>query len=207
MLYLFVGYTTIKKWLKKTTGLDRFLIFVFVIGAVIVVISLFRGILDDREVQVEYLKGGNQVSGEADSKIFVDIEGEVISPGVYELADGSRVKDVLMMAGGLSGNADREFCEKNLNLSEVLKDSQKIYIPALSDTPAMTGYSVANSNGNRVCINTATVAELDTLWGIGPARAEAVVKNRPYQSIDDLVSKGVLTKSIVDKNRDSLTVY
>ena len=56
-------------------------------------------------------------------------------------------------------------------------------------------------------INRATITELDTLWGIGTARAESIVKNRPYQSLDDLVSKGVLTKTLVDKNREMMSIY
>jgi competence protein ComEA len=58
-----------------------------------------------------------------------------------------------------------------------------------------------------VNINKATVAELDTLWGIGTARADSIVKNRPYQSVDDLVTKGVLTKSLVERNRLLMSVY
>ena len=198
---------SLKKFLKKTTALDRFLIAVILLGAIVSAVSFFRGILMDRQVQVEFLSGGNKVEGESVSKIFVDIEGSVISPGVYELFDGSRIKDVLVMAGGLSDGADREFCEKNLNMAELVKDGQKIYIPKLSNTNAGQGYVEANSSTKQVNINSATVAELDTLWGIGTARAESIVKNRPYLSVDDLVTKGVLTKSLVEKNRGLLSVY
>lgn len=198
---------TLKKYFEKLNGLDRFLISIILIGAVVAVVSLFRGIVIDRQVQVEYLSGEGIVSGEADSKIFVDIEGAVILPGVYELPDSSRVKDVLVLAGGLSEGANREFCEKNLNMAELLKDGQKIYVPFLENTNAQQGYAEAILSSNKVNVNTASVTELDTLWGIGSARAESIVKNRPYNSIDELISKGALTKSLVDKNRDLLTVY
>ena len=58
-----------------------------------------------------------------------------------------------------------------------------------------------------VNINTATDKELDTLWGIGEARIDGIVKNRPYQSVEELVSKKVLTKQILEKNKDKITVY
>jgi len=202
-----VQLITLKKFLKKTNGLDRFLFIIILIGAIIAIVSLFRGILMDAPVQVEYLAGGNLESSEPNSKIFVDIEGAVIKQGVYELSEGSRIKDVLIMAGGFTDKADRDFSEKNINMAELLKDGQKIYIPYAQDTNTQQGYSEASTANKKISINSASVAELDTLWGIGSTRAESIVKNRPYQSIDELVTKGVLTKSLVDRNRDLLSVY
>lgn len=202
-----MGHVTLGKIIKKSNGLDRFLFFVVLIGVVVTLISLFRGITLDRQVQVEYLKGGSSVAGANVTKIFVDIEGSVMTPGVYQLDEGSRIKDVMVMAGGLSDKADRSYCEKNINMAEQLKDGQKIFIPETINTNAPQGYSVANLGTKLISINSATAAELDTLWGIGAARAESIVKNRPYQSLDDLVTKKVLTKSILDKDRDLLSVY
>jgi len=202
-----VELINLNKFLKKTTGLDRLLFIIILIGAIVAIVSLFRGILMDAPVQVEYLAGGNSENGELNSKIFVDIEGAVIKQGVYELSEGSRIKDVLIMAGGFTDKADRDFSEKNINMAELLKDGQKIYIPYTQDTDTQHGYFEASIASKKISINSASVAELDTLWGIGSTRAESIVKNRPYQSIDELVTKGVLTKSLVDRNRDLLSVY
>lgn len=196
-----------KRFLKKLTGLDRFLFLIILLGATVAFISFFRGILVDRQNKVEYISGGDSGNKNNNPNLIVDIEGAVIAPGVYELSDGSRLKDVLVLAGGLADDADREFCEKNLNMAEVIKDGQKIYIPSVVDTNTSYGYNEANSVGNKVNINSASIAELDTLWGIGTARADSIVKNRPYQSIDELVTKGVLSKTIVDRNRDLMSVY
>ena len=160
----------------------------------------------DRQVQVEYLSGGN-TTRMAQTKILVDIEGSVMNPGVYELTSGSRIKDVLVMAGGLSDKADRIYCEKNLNMAEEIKDGEKIYIPNVVNTSTQQGYIEANNQAKKININTATTTELDTLVGVGSVRAEAIVKNRPYKSLDDLVSKKALTQSILDKNKDLLTVF
>jgi len=197
----------IENLIKKTNGLDRFLIVIVLFGGLVTLISLFRGILLDREVKVEYISGKTSTNIEANNKIYVDIEGAVINSGVYDLLDGSRVKDVLVLAGGLSDNADRSYCEKNINMAELLKDGQKIYIPYSNNTNAQQGYNEPKSTIKSVSINSASISELDTLWGIGTARAESIVKNRPYNSIDDLVTKGVLTKTLVDKNRDVMSLY
>lgn len=197
----------IENLIKKTNGLDRFLIVIVLFGGLVTLISLFRGILLDREVKVEYISGKTSTNIEANNKIYVDIEGAVINSGVYDLLDGSRVKDVLVLAGGLSDNADRSYCEKNINMAELLKDGQKIYIPYSNYTNAQQGYNEPKSTIKSVSINSASISELDTLWGIGTARAESIVKNRPYNSIDDLVTKGVLTKTLVDKNRDVMSLY
>jgi len=195
--------------LGKLTKMDGVLIGLLAIGLVVSGISLFRGITKDNQVQVEYLDATR--SGLSDreliKKLVVDIEGAVFSPGVYELSGGSRIKDVLIAAGGFTEKADRIFCEKNLNLAQEVKDGQKIYIPFLTDTPTDMGYVEAKNNIRLVNLNTATVGELDTLGGVGPARAESIVKNRPYASVDEVVSRGGMTKQILEKNREKLTVY
>jgi len=196
---------------EKFTRLDYLLILLLLIGAVISVVSLFRGILGGRQAQVEYLNSSSKLENSSNpslqSLIVVDIEGAIIKPGIYELSVGSRLKDVLVSAGGYSELADRSYCEKNLNLAQELKDGQKIYIPFVDDTPSNTGYTEARSASNTVNINTASLAELDTLWGIGPARAETIVKNRPYGSLEEVVSKGGMTKQIFDKNAGRMVVY
>lgn len=203
---LFVDIITFKKFVQKSNGLDRFLLSITVFGIVVAFVSLFRGIMIDRKVQVEYLSGSD-VAGSSSRYYFVDIEGAVFSPGVYKIAEGSRIKDVLVLAGGLSDEADREFCEKSINFAEEVKDGQKIYIPKMNNTNAGTGYPEANNGVSLVNVNTASLSELDTLWGVGEARAESIVKNRPYQNLEELVSKGSISKSILERNASLMTVY
>ena len=189
---------------KELTVLDRFLLLTTVIGALILITGVIRGIVSDSQVQVEYLESEN---GRIVSKIMVDVAGAVEKPGVYELNTQSRVKDALVLAGGLSKEADRSFIEKNINLAEILKDGEKIYIPKQTESQVGVGYTEANNASNKVNINTSSESELDTLQGIGSIRAKDIVANRPYKSIDDLIEKGILSKSIVDKIRDSLSTY
>lgn len=198
---------TLKKFWKKTDRLDKGLLIFFVIGAILVINSLFRGILAGRQVQIEYLESDKTTDLGRSSGILVDIEGAVISPGVYQLPADSRIKDLLVLAGGYSELADRSYGEKNLNLAQVLKDGQKIYIPELSDTPGNPGYGEAKTTANKVNVNVASVSELDTLWGVGPARAETIVKNRPYATMEELISKGGMTKQIYEKNQEMISLY
>lgn len=187
----------------KMGGLEKWLSVFVILGVGVAAIGLLRGILLPRKVEVEYIKN-TSVTNEM---IVVDIEGAVNKPGVYELSVGSRIKDALVRAEGYNSNADRSYCEKNINLASPLKDGQKIYIPLLGDTRDVLGYSEAKTGDKLVNINTASTSELDTLWGIGAVRIENIVKNRPYESVEDLVVKKVFTKQILEKNKDRITVY
>ena len=53
-------------------------------------------------------------------------------------------------------------------------------------------------------INEAATEELQTLPGVGPTRAQHIIRARPYRSIDELIQKGALPKHVVDANRSLL---
>jgi len=194
----------IGEFYKKFGRIEKYLLVFVVLGAGVVAISLFRGILGVSEAKVEYIKADSEM---ITAKLVVDIEGAVKNPGVYELPVNSRIKDVLVVSGGYVENTDREYCQKAINLASPLKDGQKIYIPFVSSTPNGGGYIEPNFGANLINVNTATAKELDTLWGIGEVRIESIVKNRPYQSLEELVEKKVLTKQILEKNKDKISVF
>lgn len=189
---------------QKVSIIDKMLVGVFVIGVVFLSVGLFRGIVEDDQVQVEVF---NNDTSALQKKIVVDVGGGVVSPGVYEFPDNSRIKDALIKAGGLSVNADRDYVQKNINLAQTIKDGQKIFIPSTNEKVSKVGYSEANSESGLININSATENELDTLTGIGEARALEIIKNRPYGNIEELVSKGVLSKNAVEKIKDKIVAY
>ncbi len=198
-------FSSYKGVFEKMGLIDKWLGFFVVVGCVVVVVSLFRGILWSRDLKVLQTNVAN--TGEEARKIFVDIEGAVVNPGVYEMSVGARIKDVLVVSGGFTEKADRVYIQKTVNLAEQLKDGQKIYFPFLTDTPEVLGYSEANDSLNIVNVNTASRQELDTLWGIGEARADSIVKNRPYSSLEEMVTKKVITLQILEKNKGVISVY
>lgn len=149
--------------------------------------------------------------------IFVDIQGAVQNPGVYEVQADSRLNDLLVRAGGLSAGADREWVSKNINLAQKLSDGVKIYIPTQKEVryfggPALSAVGqVAGVSGSVVAsqinINTASAAQLDTLWGIGEKRAADIIANRPYQSIEELKTKAKIPRNVFEAIKEKITVY
>jgi competence protein ComEA len=110
--------------------------------------------------------------------LTVYINGAVATPGLYTLSEGSRVDDAVKAAGGSIPGAEMN----NINLAATLVDGQQINIPGIVDT--------SHVNIGRVNINTATVEELNSLPGIGPTTAQAIVDYRlqqgPFLIIQDI---------------------
>ncbi|WP_282154791.1 helix-hairpin-helix domain-containing protein [Cytobacillus gottheilii] len=108
--------------------------------------------------------------------ILVDVKGSVENPGVYEAEDGDRVVDLIAEAGGLENDAD----EKMINFAQRVTDEMVLYIPKEGEESAGIELNMsANSiDDETVNLNTADSAELQTLPGIGPAKAEAIIDYR-----------------------------
>lgn len=150
---------------------------------------------------------------EGDSSFLtVEASGEVLNPGVYKLLSGSRVNDLLTLAGGFSADADREWVAKNINLAMKLNDGVKIYIPrkpnpsSPSNSSNLSNFSNSYS-GDKININNASESELDTLWGVGPATAKKIIDGRPYQQPEDLLNKKIVKSNVWEAIKDKVTVY
>jgi competence protein ComEA len=161
--------------------------------------------LQQREPEIEIIP---LEETQAASSLFVDLEGAVEKPGLYELPADARVNDVLIRAGGLSAEADRSWCEKNLNLAQKLADGIKIYIPRKGETANSGQVAGASASlSGQININTASAAQLDTLWGIGPSRAQDIIEGRPYQSIEELQANKIIPSNVYERIREKITVY
>lgn len=194
-----------KELLKKMTLVDKILIVLLICGVGVFAGSLFGGIGRVNEPQVEFIQADQNLKN---VEIVIDVAGAVVSPGVYKLPKYSRIKDALIVAGGLSASADREFVSTTINLAEVVNDGQKIYIPKLGVTDGeVKGYSEAKTSTGKININKANISELDTLEGIGTARASGIIEGRPYSKIEDLVSKEIISKTVFEKIKDKIAVY
>lgn len=127
--------------------------------------------------------------------LFVHVAGAVAGPGVYRLAAPARVVDAVAAAGGATADADLD----GLNLAAALADGQRVYVPHAGEVdpaavpsggPTPTGESDGEEQAGPVNVNTATAGELESLPGVGPATAAAIVddrtRNGPFASVDEL---------------------
>lgn len=145
-------------------------------------------------------------------KIFVDLSGSVEKPDIYEVSSEARLRDVLIIARGLSKEADRDFFNKNFNLAKKLKDQEKIYIPSKDEVKKgitlATSKDVPNNflgtDEGKISINTASIDQLDSLSGIGKITAQKIIQNRPYTSLSELVSRKIIYQSLFDKIKDQI---
>jgi len=116
----------------------------------------------------------------------VDVTGAVSDPGVYRLPAGSRVNDAVQRAGGATAKANVEA----INLAARLTDGQQVVVPAKAPTVAMSATGETATDTGPISLGTATVADLDTIEGIGPVTAQNIIDFRDQHggisSIDEL---------------------
>lgn len=200
-------------WKKiwKKYRLEFFLILLALLITIVSLVLYLTSLSDDQNsITLESEKTDSQ--SVANTKIYVDLAGAVEKPDLYELTSGARLKDVLKLAGGLSADADRNFFAKYFNLSRLLSDQEKIYIPSTSEVEngfiMETNQQPATNNqpSALININSADLDELDQLPGIGKVTAEKIIRQRPYQTIEELLTKKIVNKSTFEKIRGLVSV-
>ena len=149
------------------------------------------------------IENSNKSSKEA--QIKVDIEGAIKNPGVYSLDLGARILDVIYAAGGFTEATDSSWLTKNINLAAVVSDGEKIYINSIGEQAENPEVKSSQTQGN-ININTASSAQLDTLPGVGEKTASKIIDNRPYKTVNDLLSKKVVGNSTFNKIKDLVSV-
>jgi len=140
--------------------------------------------------------------------IYVQVSGAVNHPGVYELPLGSRVFQALELAGGMTQEAQ----EKSINQAQTLEDGQMIWVPTVEEAAALPEQqpeSLAKDDG-KVNLNTATKEELQTLPGIGEAKAQSIVAWREehgsFTQIEDIMKIEGIKEGVFSKIKDSVKV-
>lgn len=140
---------------------------------------------------------------EEETTYIVDIKGEVNRPGVYEVNTTSRVNDVIQLAGGFTDEADQNF----VNLAQKVQDEMVIIIPKIGEEHYITSRSNMTIDDSRVNINQASKDELETLPGIGPAKAQAILdfreENGSFKEVEDLLQ----VNGIGEKTLENLIEY
>ena len=162
---------------------------------------------------------------------MVYITGEVKNPGIYELEENSRIKDVIEKAGGLKETADIT----DINLATILQDEDKITIPTKDkkmeekqnteriqsnkqsktteksqNTTSISTNTTGKNQNTKVNINTATQTELETLPGIGPSTASKIVsyrkENGKFKSIEEIKKVNGIGESKYKKIKELIKV-
>ncbi|MBU0976247.1 MAG: helix-hairpin-helix domain-containing protein [Patescibacteria group bacterium] len=162
--------------------------------------------IGDEEIVIEK-RTEDENNTEEEKFVRVDIQGEVEKPGVYKLSEGAIFEEILEKAGGLTEKADEDFIEKNLNRAQLLTDQQKIYIPAIGESSGQTlGGETSQTLNGKISINNASLSELDSLPGIGPAYAQKIIDGRPYKSIEEVKSVKGIGESTFEKIKDRIVL-
>lgn len=145
-------------------------------------------------------------------QVFVEIKGAVMYPGVYELEQDQRIKDVVQLAGGYTENADTQF----INHAQKVQDEMVIYIPIKGEQLEEGAHSLltlpteSNNKEQKININKADEAMLATLPGIGPSKAQSILtyreENGQFQTIEDLKNVSGIGDKTFEKLKDAITV-
>lgn len=137
----------------------------------------------------------------ADGVVKVYITGAVARPGVYQVQAGDRYGDALTLAGGAAEDAE----PLGVNLAQRVRDQDHIHVPRRGDAP------LTLSTGEPVLdINTASLAQLEALPGIGPVRAQKIIESRSrdgaFRRADELVQRKLLPESMFESIRERIQV-
>lgn len=166
------------------------------------------------------LTDGNQDAvtavGQEPEICYVYICGAVKAPGVYMLDAGDRIYEAIALAGGLSEDASTAA----VNQAETVSDGQMIFVPTVEEAAAGIGTASIESgdttseqdtvSDGRVNLNTATLAELMTLSGIGESKAQSILdyrtKNGAFSSVEEIMNVDGIKEGLYNRIKDSIRV-
>lgn len=170
---------------------------------------------DDNSVEVnaepiKEVKGENQLT-KGTKMIVVEIKGEVANPDVYEISEGSIIRDLITKAGGLTNEANID----KINRADKLRDNQLIVIPNKNElSNANTNINVSKEGNTAeegiININTASLEELQKINGVGEVKAKSIInyreKNGGFKSIDEMKNIEGIGDKTFEKMKDQITV-
>lgn len=150
------------------------------------------------------------------NKIIVEIKGEVAKPDVYQLEEGSIIKDLIDMAGGVTEEADLS----RINRAEELLNHELIIIGNINDeteSSVVQNSSTSSSNGNNsdkgstlININTADLEQLKEITGIGNIKAQCIIDYREanggFKSLEELKNVDGIGDKTFEKIKDQITL-
>ena len=138
------------------------------------------------------------------ARIYVDVAGEVRKPGIYQLDSGSRVFDVVLLAGGFTAKAN----QASVNLARTLTDGEQLIVANKSQQ----GFGSASSNpaSMLISLNQASEAELEQLPGVGPALAGRMIDwrsaNGGFKTKEDLLNVAGIGDKLFAQIKDKVSL-
>lgn len=140
--------------------------------------------------------------------IYVEIKGEVVNPDVYEIEEGSIVRDLIEKAGGLTEEADIT----NINRAKELQNHELIIISNINDENNIQVSSATSSTSSNelININTADEEELTKITGIGPSKAASIISYREanggFKTLDELKNVDGIGDKTFEKIKELITL-
>ena len=204
-----------KKWLLLGSG-----------ASIVILITLLVGIylMVNKEPQVDTTMweetslttmaevATDATKERAETMIYVDIKGAVKVPGIYQLKNQQRIWDALALAGGVSEEADTT----QVNYAQKVKDQMIIYVPKKGEPVPQSLETLQESapaqqnQEEKINLNTATEAELQTISGIGAKKAQEIIRFRdeqgPFKTVEELKNVPGIGEKTVERLKDMLTV-
>lgn len=178
--------------------------------------SMYQEILNETDNTADGIESETieqKGSEETQTEIFVDVKGAVQHPGVYEMADGSRLIDAIEKAGGFTKEAD----SNTVNLAQLLTDQMMIYVGKVGEEPLPINQSgeeqVNEENGENLSINinTAEFTELMKLKGIGEAKAQNIItyreENGKFETIEEIKEVSGIGEGIFEGLKGDIVVH
>ena len=218
-------------------------VLIFMVGGFLGFVSLKKEVLEEQEFLtdagsnlkeniIEEPKKDESIIPEKEEKIgwiTVDIKGAVNLPNVYQMKEGSRIYEIIDLAGGLKDTATT----KNINLSKKVEDEMVIYIFTEQEYLEKNNCSIKNdykgeiseeikekesiitekkeeTENQKISLNRATLEELLELDGIGEAKAQSIIKYRSenglFQQIEDVMNVPGIGESLYEKIKDKISI-
>ncbi|WP_297712475.1 helix-hairpin-helix domain-containing protein [Clostridium sp.] len=163
---------------------------------------------ENNNLLIENNNENSNLQKSSNNTIVVEIKGEVMNPDVYTLSEGSIIKDLIEMAGGLTTEADIS----NINRAKEINNHDLIVIRNINDVnidvEAENNEVNEESDDGKISINDSDISKLKEIPGIGEVKANSIIlyreKNNGFKSIEELKNVDGIGEKTFEKIKDSI---